>query len=696
MNKRKPLLQIQAVFAPFGRLCACVFLLLAFRAQADNTNQVFNAATSNDTSQVSNAAGGTNQESNLANMSLDQLMNLQVPEVETASKFEQKATEAPANAIVITSDEIKKYGWRTLGDLLASVPGFYVSYDRDYQYVGVSGVNLGDANNRILLLVNGHRINDDLDDSAAVDTSFILDMDLIDRVEIIRGPGSVLYGNNAFFAVINVITRQGKQVEGVEGSGTYGSFNEGSGRATVGWQFTNGPQFLLSGTIYNNPGPGNLYYPEYQKYNNGDAHNMDSDNSQSFFGSVAYWDLTLEGGYINRDKINPTAQYGTSFNDSRLQTIDDRSYATLKYSHNFAGGWDVLGDVYYDRSDFQIGYPLGLTPGAPEKVLYYEQQTGQWAGTEVQVNKKIMDKHTITVGGEYRNDFDQEASEFAPHVSEIIHDHRQNYGIFGQGDFAILDNLRLNAGVRYDEYGTYTPDWSPRAALIYNPWQQSTFKFIYGTAFRDPNLAELQFGRITNVQPEKISSYQLVYEQGINRYLRSSLSGYYNHMNDLIGLNSSGVDANFNADTLGLEPALELKWDEVSARLSYSLQRTVDRTTDAGLPDSPENMVKLNVNAPLYRDKIFAGLEVQYNSHSKTVEEDLSTGQITPGPDSPGFVVVNLTLFSQNLFVKNLQLSASIYNLLNTKYYEPSSEYHLEPYIQQDGITFRLKVTYSF
>jgi iron complex outermembrane receptor protein len=178
--------------------------------------------------------------------------------------------------------------------------------------------------------------------------------------------------------------------------------------------------------------------------------------------------------------------------------------------------------------------------------------------------------------------------------------------------------------------------------------------------------------------------------------LRSSLSGYYNRMNNLIGLNSSGVDANFQAQTVGLEPALELKWEEVNARLSYSLQRTVNRATDDSLPNSPENMVKLNVNAPVFRDKIFAGLEVQYNSHSKTVEEDLSTGQITPGPDSPGYVVVNLTLFSQNLFIKNLQLSAGVYNLLNTKYYEPSSNYHLEPYIQQDGITFRLKVTYSF
>jgi outer membrane receptor for ferrienterochelin and colicins len=524
-----------------------------------------------------------------------------------------------------------------------------------------------------------------------VATSFILDMDLIDRVEIIRGPGSVLYGNNAFFAVINVITRQGKDVNGVEGSGTYGSYDEGSGRVTVGGQFTNSLQFLLSGTIYNNNGVDDLYIPQFS-YNNGIAHHMDANNFQSFFGSVSYWDLTLEGGYINNEQVNPTAVEGATFDDPQLQTTEDRSYATLKYAHHFAGDWDVSGDAYYDRNDFQLGFPVGGTPAAA--TTYVQQQTGQWAGTEVQVNKKIFDKDTLTFGGEYRNDFEQDSYLYSNGnlAGTPIQTSRQNYGIFGQGDFAILDNLHLEGGVRYDEYGSYTPDWSPRAALIYNPWQQSTFKFIYGTAFRDPNVFELA-DSTGFVQPEKISSYQFIYEQGINRFLRSSVMGYYDHMDDLIGLDSSGLYSNFNADTLGAEFALEAKWKEINGRLSYSLQRTQSRDTGIGVPDSPENMIKLNVNAPLYKEKLFAGLEVQYTSQSKT---EIWTGSVTPGPNSPGFAVVNFTIFSHDLFIKNLELSAGVYNLFNTKYYEPSSNFHLEPYIQQNGINFRLKLTYRF
>jgi iron complex outermembrane receptor protein len=175
---------------------------------------------------------------------------------------------------------------------------------------------------------------------------------------------------------------------------------------------------------------------------------------------------------------------------------------------------------------------------------------------------------------------------------------------------------------------------------------------------------------------------------------------YYNRMDDLIGLGGSALNTNFNAETFGFEPSLEAKWNDFSARLSYSLQRTQNRDTKAGLPDSPENMIKLNLSAPLYKNKLFAGLEVQYTGPGKT---DVYTppplapsATVTPGPNSPGFTVVNLTVFSHDLFIKNLELSAGVYNLFNTKYYEPASDFHFEPYIRQDGINFRIKATYRF
>ncbi len=639
----------------------------------------------------------TNQNSaDLTSLSLEALMEIEVPVVFGASKFEQKATEAPSSVTVITSDEIKRYGYRTLADILQSVQGFYVSYDRNYSFLGSRGVNLSDFNSRILLLVNGHRLDNNLSDSAAIGTDFILDVDLIDHVEIIRGPSAVLYGNNAFLGVINVITRQGKQLNGAEVSGEYASYDTYKTRVTYGKLFTNGVQLLLSGAYYDSAGPDRLFYKEFNTpdQNNGVAHNMDGGSSGSFFGSLGYADFTLEGAFISREKKNPTAQFGSTFNDPRLQTTDDRGYTSLKYAHSFPEIVDVTAQVYYDRSDFEIGYPTAIGPGAT--FFSKEKDAGEWWGTEVQFNKRLWERHIITFGAEYRDDFLQHREVFDPASGKVFSDasrDRLSYGVYLQGDFMLRTNLHFNGGVRYDQYGNFNPAFNPRLALIYNPWKTATLKAIYGTAFRAPNFLELSDPRFQDIKPEEITSYELVYEQEIGRHLRSSVSGFYNQMQDLIVL-QNGNYTNLNANTKGTELALEGNWNNgIRSRLSYSLQRTED-SSKQNLPDSPEHLVKMNVSVPVYKQKIFASLEFQYTSSRRTLFTT-STGETMNGMDAGGFETVNFTLFSRDL-IKNLEFSGSVYNLFDTRYGDPSSRFHLQDIIEQDGRSFRLKLTYRF
>jgi iron complex outermembrane receptor protein len=126
-------------------------------------------------------------------MSLEELMSISVDSVYGASGFEQKVTEAPASVTIITSEEIQRYGYRTLADILRNVPGFYITYDRNYSYVGVRGFGLpGQYNNNIALMIDVHRLNDNIYDGALVGTEFPLDLDLIQRVEVIRGPSRLL------------------------------------------------------------------------------------------------------------------------------------------------------------------------------------------------------------------------------------------------------------------------------------------------------------------------------------------------------------------------------------------------------------------------------------------------------------------------------------------------------------------------
>jgi outer membrane receptor for ferrienterochelin and colicins len=233
--------------------------------------------------------------------------------------------------------------------------------------------------------------------------------------------------------------------------------------------------------------------------------------------------------------------------------------------------------------------------------------------------------------------------------------------------------------------------------LIYNPWEKSTFKAIYGTAFRAPSFYEISSSSQV-LKPEKITGYELVYEQGIGAHLRSSLSGFYNQMDDLLVF-SSGTFTNFAAQTKGVELALEASWPSgIRGRASYSFQSTRDKVAGWDLPDSPNHLLKFDLTVPLVRDKLFAGLEFQYTSDRFSLHNttDLNGQPITvQGETAGGFGVVNLTLFSRNL-VKNLEVSASVYNLLDCRYNDPASSFHTMDLIRQDGRSFRLKVTYRF
>src|SRR3989475_8157479 len=178
-----------------------------------------------------------------------------LPSIFGASKYEQKPSEAPASVSIITSEEIQKYGYRTLSEILRSVRGFFTTYDRNYSYIGVRGFDRpGDYDTRVLLLLDGHRINDNIYDQASVGTEALIEVDAIERIEIIRGPSSSLYGTNAFLAVINVITRSGRDLKGTEVAATGGSYSSGEARMSYGARYDSGVEAVFSGSYYDSGG----------------------------------------------------------------------------------------------------------------------------------------------------------------------------------------------------------------------------------------------------------------------------------------------------------------------------------------------------------------------------------------------------------------------------------------------------------
>jgi outer membrane receptor for ferrienterochelin and colicins len=323
---------------------------------------------------------------------------------------------------------------------------------------------------------------------------------------------------------------------------------------------------------------------------------------------------------------------------------------------------------------------------------------------EVQVTKCFLERHMFIAGAEFEQylNMNQQNYDVTPYRL-YLDDHRQGdfWALYCQGEFVLRPDLHFYAGVRYDRYSTCGSAINPRVAIVYQPFAATTFKLLYNEGFRAPSASELYYqdGDLTakanpDLRPEKIRAFELIYEQKLAKTLLFKTSGFYYRINDLINQVTDPQDGLavyrnlMSVDVKGLELELGGHWRFLDGRLSYSFQDVRNSTTGHLLSNCPQHLGKLNLMAPLFRDKLFGGLEVLFTSPRR----------ILTGSMISAYGVTNLTLLSRNVW-KGVELSASVYNLFNQRYFDPGSLDHLSngvKRIQQDGTTFRLKATWAF
>jgi iron complex outermembrane receptor protein len=643
-------------------------------------------------------------------LSLEDLLSAKVY---SASKYQQKEAEAPSSISVITAEDIRHYGYRSLQDALQSVTGLYVKNHLSYSTLGVRGfAPTGDANGRILFLVNGHAINNNIDDSAPIGNDFPIDMDLVERIEVVRGPSSSLYGADAFMGVVNVITRTGKsQGEVISGeTGSLGTYKE---TAIYGLDRRD-TQAMFSASYWDTAAPGQL-----DSIENPTGYHNEHDQTRRAMALVASHGFTLQGVASSAEEKTPSSsQWCGSCHQTDTHSSNFNGYADLQYEHRVWKGTQFTARTYYDKyeSHGTVNDIRGCSEAKCHGTLYdYDSAHGDRAGAELKLSRVFLDKHRVTVGAEYRDNFHQAQDNYMldniPVVSKTFVNYDRTSGVwslYAAGEFHLLPKVILNLGVRNDRYNyLFGNKTSPRAALIYSPRKTTTLKFLYGTAFRVPSFSELYYVGMAsvsapNLRPETTRTLEADWEQQLGKHVALSAAGFYNNIGSYIQEQTTVVNTNidqttfFNSKATAKGGELELKDmfpSGIEGRLSYTYQDARNELTGATLPDAPRHLVRVNIAAPVFRRTLTPAIEAEYMSRSSTVWPAIG--------DSAPPVLLNVSVSSRQ-FWRGFSASGSAYNLVGRSMSEPTSGYFEQTHdiastslLPDDRRSFRFKLTWT-
>ena len=618
-------------------------------------------------------------------------------EVTGASKYSQKASEAPADVTVISAADVRRYGWKNLSDVLRSVRSFYLTNDRTYQYVGIRGVSPpGDLNNRILFTIDGVRVNDSFFDSVMMGETFPLDLDLIDRIEIIRGPGSSLYGGNAMFGVINLITRSGRDFDGTETGIGAASRNTYDGRVSAGRAEGN-REWLISATKAHSGG-GSYEFADIAP-GAMTSNKTDAESWKRVFGKISVndWQASLIYGF--RQKYVPTGSYGTIFNDPNHHEDDTYLLSDVSKLHRINTEQELYFRAFTGLYKYQALWPNDNSNlDGRSYVMGDESIMSQWQGLETHLTSPLGPNQRWITGLEYTHSKNSYGYTENPPLSIYSYTPAtgiiNQFGAYAQDEIKLNENSQLTLGLRNGHSTNFGGNWSPRLAFVFQPYPTDTYKILYGTAFRNPDFFE-HFNAPAGYQlkPEKIKSLEGILQHRLNSEMTLTVNVFKNEIHNVIQQDSAYYS--FNATPI-VTQGTELEWEtrlhsDAQFRLSYSYQTTHQ---DSIHPDnSPMSMLKANLSlspAPNWT----SGLEAQGISSRQA-----GSGSITLG----GYAVANLSI-AYHAPDNRWRMTGSIYNLFDHPYTDPIQ---FDPNIQtyygvsrsslaQDGRLYKLKFENHF
>jgi iron complex outermembrane receptor protein len=630
------------------------------------------------------------------------LFNILDMKVSTAAKYEQNVNEAPASVTIITSDDIDRYGYKTLIDVLSSVRSFNIRTDRDYFYTGVRGIESPNGyNNTIVIMINGHITNENVYNSPSLWYDFSLDMSIIDRIEIIRGPGSSLYGTGAMTATINIITKSGKKFDGLSVSSSTGTEKFFELKSTFAKNFDDF-DFLLSANYTENEG-SDLYFKEFDTpgTNSGISKGLDWLRANSIFLSASYSGFTLNSNYNYYKKGLPTAPYETIFNNSNTFSLDTRFFVDLSYSKSVSQDLSLTGKIYFDNYKYDGTYAYDT--------LEHDSDLGEAYGINFMATYDIFDNNRFIAGLESKfiNNSDYKLWNDA---SVTLFDKNNPYNVYSmyfQDCYQFLEYFSVTGGIRYDKYSNYGDAITPKLAFIWNPLKTTTLKLLYNEGFRIPNIYETLYTDYRTqksnekIKPEKIRTYELVVENKISDVISSTFSIFDYNYNDMITLITDENDglSQFQNYSMVSSRGVEIEFDirlqnGIWAYTSYSYQSVLNKSDESKIPNSPENIFNAGLS---YANNYFTvSLESVYESGRETFYQN----------ETEPFIILNSYIkinpnFGKDSdnsfdFMKYISASLKFHNIFDVNYSLPAGLDYKQDGIQQLGRYFIFELSCRF
>lgn len=617
----------------------------------------------------------TRESRDVADLDLESLLDNVVV---SASKHQETLEETPANVYILTRAMIEKYGCRTIGEALALAPGIYITDDHSLTQVGVRGVSsFGDWNSHVMVLIDGRPLNEQYGGSSSIDVSG-LDIDNIERIEVIKGPASSLYGSNAFFGLVNLITRQpdGNEV------GVSGKYFSGTGNSATSidlfHRFNSGVQVLITGSAMDQKG-NDLYFREFSNPGDSTLLRLDEDGYNQFYlGSsdfsggwardkntlrnfsthsrIDWRDFSLTLHFAGLETGLAQSAWGSLFQRPENRYAETRHFVDLAYSKQVSDRVEAKARLSYDRYTFTdyILYNYASLETSPSYLpgpIWKDWEYDRSYSTEIRLDVDFSENHRLIAGGESQfHQIRQVSGETGVDRETVVEniippanarEDGQIFNLYFQDEYRISPLAKMVAGAHFNYYTYTTGRVMPKGALILTPYRGGTYKLVVSRGFRSPTFYELTYDdgsfyyQNPDLEPELITSYELIVSHDLRYGLVLDVAANTSRIDDMIQLNVvDSTDAGYPGGDYGPQV---LQFRNTGKMLTNSVELSVrsnpvyrlsglanvtwqdvdvqdDQSGRDRVDNSPKWLGNLGINCQLVEDRLSLSAKANYVS----------------------------------------------------------------------------------